>query len=324
MSNTEEISVAILLSTYNGEKYIGELLQSLADQDYKWFHVYMRDDGSTDATVALARNEAVDKGLKLTILDSQSGNLGPSMSFFEMVYSIEADIYLFCDQDDVWMPHRVRSTVDALAKQDAPALAHADLQVVDDALNEIASSFYVHEGYAVPECYRYERLLAQNYVVGCASGFNRALRNLVTSRAPLEKMRAIAMHDWWFALVACVCGKTVHLDGAAVRYRQHAANVSGVGGHSLFERFKRKFRAKERRIISRYRQRIATQAAMLESVFGDCLSEAARAQTRNLARARGRSAWLYLLRAMLGGVRTHNLLLNIGLLFSTIGARRDD
>ena len=93
--------IAIMLSTYNGEKYIRKQLDSLVNQSYKaYMKVFVRDDGSTDNTLSILE-EYIEK-INLTIIKGE--NVGPGKSFWKlfMNQNINADYYAFCDQDDIW------------------------------------------------------------------------------------------------------------------------------------------------------------------------------------------------------------------------------
>ena len=93
-------SVQILLSTYNGEKYVREQLDSLKNQDYPNIKVKIRDDGSTDSTVELISKYITDNKLDWEL--SKDENIGVVKSFFWLLFnaSQKIDFYSFCDQDD--------------------------------------------------------------------------------------------------------------------------------------------------------------------------------------------------------------------------------
>ena len=90
--------LAILLSTYNGERFLREQLDSLFNQRYSDFTLYVRDDGSTDTTVDII-HEYQTKHENVILLHDPWQHRGASGSFMWMLQQIEADFYMFCDQD---------------------------------------------------------------------------------------------------------------------------------------------------------------------------------------------------------------------------------
>ena len=103
------MKLAILLSTYNGMNYLEEQVDSIIAQTYTDWKLYIRDDASTDATVALIKRLADTDPRIINI--SSSGNLGAKESFMWMLRNVEADYYMFCDHDDVWLPKKVELTL---------------------------------------------------------------------------------------------------------------------------------------------------------------------------------------------------------------------
>lgn len=135
------MNVAILLSTYNGEKYLEEQLDSLLLQSYQDFVVYIRDDGSSDRTVNIINQYVMKDNRFINVGNSE--NLGCAASFINLLRNASADIYMFCDQDDYWLPNKLQRAVDYFSAIDPlqPTLYHCDLSVVDEKLNIIQNSF---------------------------------------------------------------------------------------------------------------------------------------------------------------------------------------
>ena len=100
------MSLAILMSTFNGEKYLKEQIDSLLNQEYEAFDIYIRDDGSTDQTVSILENyEHIYPNIYL--LKDTQGNIGVFKSFMYLLSQVHADYYMFCDQDDVWLSNKI-------------------------------------------------------------------------------------------------------------------------------------------------------------------------------------------------------------------------
>lgn len=218
----------ILLSTYDGANHLEDQINSVINQDYASWSLLIRDDGSADSTVKIISDFAHKDG-RITILEIDRKNIGPASSFMQMLAHSASDYFMFADQDDVWLPDKIKKTMAAM--QDAekrygsstPLLVHTDLKVVDEGLQPIADSFWNYQ-HLSPKLGSYlNRLLAKNVVTGCTVMINRALADLST---PIPD--DATMHDWWLALVAATFGKVVYLDEQTILYRQHGKNSVGA------------------------------------------------------------------------------------------------
>lgn len=221
------MSVDILLATYNGAAFLAEQLDSLLAQSYSDWHLLVRDDGSTDGTLAILQDYADRFPDQLTILcDGQ--RLGAKASFAALMARSTASYVAFCDQDDVWLPHKLARlleiirAVEAELPAPAPVLAHCDLELVDEDSRTLAPSFWRFQGIQA-ERNAVEQLLVENTVTGCAAVFNRAL---LERALPIPE--AAYMHDFWLALIASATGRILVLDEPLVRYRQHGSNTVGA------------------------------------------------------------------------------------------------
>jgi|TARA_B100002003_G_scaffold251477_1_gene295292 glycosyltransferase involved in cell wall biosynthesis len=231
--------IAILLATYNGSKYLAEQLDSILNQSYENFVIVVRDDGSSDDTVALLNDYAVRQADKFYLLDNDGTNRGASGSFsFLIEYVLEnkqvlglADAYMmFCDQDDIWYEDKVEKQLavmldverDDVEAEACPVLIHSDLQVVSEQKSVIAKSLVRYQGLEIDRN-RFPNLVISNLVTGCTVLINETL---ALKSVPVSK-QAI-MHDWWLALVASAFGKLIFLDTPLVHYRQHSSNTIGA------------------------------------------------------------------------------------------------
>ncbi|MBN2824256.1 MAG: glycosyltransferase family 2 protein [Campylobacterales bacterium] len=222
--------VDILLSTYNGEKYLQEQLDSIFNQSYKNFRVIVRDDGSSDNSLEIAKRFNVE------ILESKE-NFGAKLSFASLLeYALNSSnsrYFMFADQDDVWDVDKIQKSItkikelEKVQSKPVPLLIHSDLRVVDEQLKIIDNSFW-HYSKIDPKKNSFNRLLVQNTVTGCTMLINRELANLSLPISP----QAI-MHDWWIALAAAQFGKIVPLYEATINYRQHDFNDTGAKGFTI-------------------------------------------------------------------------------------------
>src|SRR5581483_6262488 len=131
MSKRKDLEVAILLPSYNGERYVEEQLRSLKRNNTK-FTLQWLDDHSTDDTRRIVRSVARDTGIELREWH-QPQRLGVPTVFFELLECVQADIYLFCDQDDIWQPGKIDATVEnLLCDLDSPAMVFTDPLIFKD------------------------------------------------------------------------------------------------------------------------------------------------------------------------------------------------
>lgn len=214
--------VQVLLSAYNGEKYLAEQIESILHQDYKEVSLLIRDDGSTDHTLDIIRTYA-DKYENVAYYAGE--NLGVQQSFFHLMRNADetADYYAFSDQDDVWLPGKIRRAVELLEKQDRnlPLLYASKTTLVDEQLNEIPMKIRTPE--IVPD---FGNALVENICAGCTEIFNRKLLNLVNQKTPEYTI----MHDWWLYLCASAFGKVIYDATSYILYRQHGNNEVGKSG----------------------------------------------------------------------------------------------
>lgn len=210
--------VAVLLSTYNGEEYIEELLESLCFQCFKSFTLFVRDDCSSDNTLRII-NQYKDK-LDINFIFSDE-NLGVASSFFCLldVAGNDFDYYAFADQDDVWLPEKIDravSKLDLMPSENA-LLYCSRLEYVDKNLIHLSWS-------RVPNNIDFGNALVENIATGCTVVINNAARNLTLSKLPQNCL----MHDWWLYLVIACYGTVYWDDYSGIKYRQHGSNVVGA------------------------------------------------------------------------------------------------
>lgn len=227
MHRTDKI--AILMATYNGEKYICQQIDSILSQTCKDWELYIHDDGSTDNTIAAVESYVEKYPDKIHLIDGKSTG-GAKYNFFYLFGQVEAPYYMTCDQDDVWLDKKIELTYDKMLtienKADVPCLVYTELRVVDSELNTIADTM---SGYQSLDCHKrtINQFILQNSVTGCTMMINRALRDKMLHITDIDNT---IMHDWWAALVAAQFGKTAFIDEPTILYRQHGDNSLGALG----------------------------------------------------------------------------------------------
>ncbi|WP_173025676.1 glycosyltransferase family 2 protein [Acidovorax sp. SRB_14] len=213
--------VTVVLATYNGEFFLPEQLESLAAQSRRPDRLVLRDDGSTDRSVELVQAWADRNGVALQQV--RGPRLGPARSFMKALQMAEpADIFLFCDQDDVWQPYKIERALNLVPWGDdvAPTLCATRLEIVDEQLNPLRLSF-------LPTDLSFSSAACESLLTGCTMAFNAAFRELLVHALPEHA----PMHDWWCYLLATSAnGAALHFDPTpTVLYRQHGGNALGAG-----------------------------------------------------------------------------------------------
>jgi len=234
--------VTIVLSTYNGAPFIDAFLASLAAQTHRPDRIVMRDDGSTDNTVECICQWAERESIELLINNEFSSRLGPARSFLAVLGASGAsDLYLFADQDDVWLPEKIQRAMDHLVTgaSASPMLYASRLTIVDSSLRVLGHS-------KIPSHISFPNAMAENCLTGCSMAFNQGFADLINIYSPSNAI----MHDWWCYLIAAALGAVVFDEEPSILYRQHAANAVGEGPHGLsllLRRIKRFFRGEPNR-----------------------------------------------------------------------------
>ncbi|AXN35277.1 glycosyltransferase family 2 protein [Latilactobacillus curvatus] len=229
--------IAILLSTYNGERFLEEQIESIIKQSNQQWTLYIRDDGSTDKTLDILGRYQADDRIQW-INENKPQNLRVIGSFLKLLESAEADYYMFCDQDDVWLSDKVQVTLNKMLTLEAenkqqPILVHTDLRIVDQDLKATSESMIKTQNLDPQPSFG--RLLVQNSITGCTMMINQNLKD----RCVGLDFTKIRMHDWWFALVASAFGTIGYVPQATILYRQHGDNEVGAK-NSLSELMSRK------------------------------------------------------------------------------------
>lgn len=249
----KQIEVVILLSTYNGEKYVEEQLESLFSQTYDNIKICIRDDGSSDSTLAIF--EKYKSHMNVAVLNGK--NKGYKKSFLEMLYTVpDADIYMFCDQDDVWEKDKVQVAVEKLKKIAIPAIYTSNVRYCDETLQVLGESRF-HDNANI------WKALLYNQAVGCTIAMNNALRQKIMEVSLNEiDFNNVYSHDCWvYRICLAVGGINVFDETPHILYRQHGDNQIG-GSASFWGTWKNRLKKIGQRHI---KQRLALE---LEKCYG--------------------------------------------------------
>ncbi|MCC4384127.1 glycosyltransferase family 2 protein [Limosilactobacillus reuteri] len=256
------MKTAILMSTFNGEKYLNEQIESLVNQTYKHWNLFIRDDGSIDHTIQIIA-KWVKRDKRIHYINDDSKGLKPAASFLNLLKEVEADYYFFCDQDDYWKPNKLEVMLNnANGNQTIPDLVYCSLKCTDKNL--------------IPEKNDFENLMGKlngksrfigNDMPGCVMMINKKLRDVTINSYPGNN---VIMHDWWLALIAEVFGNIKFLDKKLIYYRQHSDNSIGAGhrGGIIRKALHKDVFSKQENLV----RKTYYQAKEFYSVFHDQLS----------------------------------------------------
>lgn len=245
--------INVLISFYNGGRFIEQQIESILNQTYKDYRIYVRDDGSTDGSI-----KKVEKYLSTgKVLLYGGENLGFAHSFLDLLQKADTGEYwAFCDQDDVWDCKKLEWAMDWMEKQNCsvPCLFHSSYENVDIDLKHL--SYYLPPKYE----YNFQRSLTECLYFGFSMVINSSLREKMLLCDPVK----IDSHDWLAQMIAVEFGKTIFDARIASKHRRHSESVTLDNGRKkiawLYQSIKRN-------------NKIANNAEEFERVFRDCLNE---------------------------------------------------
>lgn len=223
--------VLILLSTYNGEKYLREQLDSLYAQENIHIHILARDDGSSDKTLDILEKY---KELKGHIDIVKGKNIGAGQSFFELGFLAYShyqtfEYYAFCDQDDVWHPDKLQNAVQTLENKNCEnKLYFCRANYVDSTLQ------FIKEAPSV-QTFNYKTCIYRNPALGCTMVFDKSLLdNFVLAQPHISRLN---LHDTWLFKCAVYTDAFIASDNKIyIDYRQHGNNVT-VANKGLLKKY---------------------------------------------------------------------------------------
>lgn len=220
--------IAILLATYNGEKYLQQQIDSLMSQSFKDWTLYICDDGSTDRTLEIIKINVI-KYSNIIHLPKRHNTQGACLNFLNMLRLVSASYYMFCDQDDVWLPFKIELCFKSLKQVEErfpnkPICVCSDLMLVDSNLHELYPSMWKYSKLRPQYLSKWKYLRTCNILTGCTMLFNQAARDI-----SIISYNNALMHDSWIGLqVSSKGGKIICVDKPTILYRQHNSNVLGA------------------------------------------------------------------------------------------------
>jgi glycosyltransferase involved in cell wall biosynthesis len=223
------------MATFNGEKFLTEQLDSLQAQAVTSWHLYVSDDGSTDATLDIIHRYQSKWGT-----EKIQYRLGPQKGFAQNFLSlacdpsIKADFYAFCDQDDVWLPEKLSVAIEHIINKSSSGQLYAyggRTIYTDENLKQTGMSPL----FVFPRTFR--NALIQSIAGGNTMVFNQATKTLLESVGMVPS----PSHDWWLYQLVTGAGGVMYYDPKPyIFYRQHEKSLVGSNTSlkSLFIRFR--------------------------------------------------------------------------------------
>jgi O-antigen/teichoic acid export membrane protein/glycosyltransferase involved in cell wall biosynthesis len=223
---TERMRISVALTTRNGERFLGALLDSLEKQTLLPDEVVVHDDASQDATVEMLHDFAERAPFEVRI-EHAPERRGHVEGFMRAASACRGDIVAFCDNDDVWLDRKLEVCHELLARTGAQLAVHT-VRVVDAELDEIVPSWpQIDSPSVIPP-------LGLSGVgvdaPGMAMVFRRDLLDVLdpADRPPSRYVAGKRMlHDEWVLFAAGVMGPVALIPEPLLLYRQHAGNISG-------------------------------------------------------------------------------------------------
>jgi len=254
-------SISVALCTYNGDRFLGEQLRSIAQQTTAPDELVICDDGSTDQTVNIVEQFAAGTPVCVRLVRNPS-TLGCSSNFEQAIRLCRGDIIVLADQDDVWKPEKLAAIAEAFAGNPAAGYVFSDADMVDEVGRALGFSLWDTVGFEAGRFLPSRQsamLLKRNLVTGAAMGFRALMRSILLPIPPAWG------HDYWIALLGSIFGFGVPISQRLFLYRRHLGQQMGCGKDTLLQRVKTSiaaepdYRAKAVR-MAELRERVAACA----------------------------------------------------------------
>ena len=241
------------MCTYNGEKYLREQLESIANQTRLADELVICDDSSSDQSVEIVRQFSSTAQFKVRLYINDA-TLGTVKNFEKAISLCRGSMISLSDQDDVWLPHKLHRLEQAFVRAKR-ALVFSDAFVVDEDLNPTGRllsdyTFKNSDKELIVSARGVSVLLKRSVVTGATMAFSSHFRKLLL---PMPETAAL-VHDQWISLVLGACGRVVFVDEPLMNYRQHPGQQIGIDGPRKQGQEETKIRAEALREMASFYQ----------------------------------------------------------------------
>jgi len=226
LANLEIVRISIALCTYNGARFLGAQLESIALQTRLPDELIVCDDCSTDGTLELVEKFAAKAPFRVSFSKNEV-QLGVTKNFERAISKCTGDIIFLCDQDDYWLPEKLSRVALPLALDERIGLVFSNAMVTDSVLNQFGYTMWETVGLNTKRRLKLNSdkalsvLIRRCVVTGATLAFRSNLREHIV---PIP---SACFHDAWIACVAAARSRIVVIDMPLIMYRQHDANVIG-------------------------------------------------------------------------------------------------
>lgn len=228
-------TVHVLMSTYNGEKYLAKQIDSILSQKKINVELYIRDDGSTDSTKEVI-NAYIKSDSRVHLYAGK--NLGVKQSFLRLIQMApsNAGYYALSDQDDYWMEEKLFEAVQKIKENHQPGipmLYYSHTTLVDENLSALNKP----NPYNKDKPYTFGQIMIKNCASGCTMVFNKKLKEYLCQQ-DVSQLLPNPLHDHWIYMVCrAIGGDIVFDDRSYILYRQHSGNNVGAK-RNLYEKIR--------------------------------------------------------------------------------------
>lgn len=221
-------TILIMMTTYNGEEFLIQQIESICQQSYSNWQLVVRDDGSSDQTLAIL-NAYAEKDARIQVVQNQTDYHGAYPNFWGLVAYCKQlkayDYYMFADQDDVWDKDKLEVYMDFCSDKglNEPLLVYGDMRIIDGDGQVISNSLEANLGIAYTNAIS---TFFAHKVHGCNSFFNRRLFELALPLSPEEPEAKYVSHDNYYTKFAALLGQVYYLPRPMMSYRRYGTNVT--------------------------------------------------------------------------------------------------
>ena len=217
------------MTTFNGERYLREQLQSISKQTRLPDEVVVCDDGSSDGTMELLREFAAASTFAVRIVENAE-RLGVTRNLEKSIGLCDGELIALCDQDDIWHTDKLAKLEQVFIAKPKVGLVFTEAQLIDEASQPVGNGLWRAVGFdrkkqrMIDEGHSIELLLAHCVVTGSTVAFRSKYRDTIL---PLNA-EGFLFHDGWWTLIIAALAEIAFIEEPLMKYRQHPEQQIGT------------------------------------------------------------------------------------------------